>query len=95
MENFTENFYYSSISWIELKNFNKIKIHSHDYKTVFIVNSGTGQLTGDLESPFKENCVILIPEHCLHGFRAIEDKGFTAVSLTATRFVQNRRHSNT
>lgn len=81
IKTFTEGHYWQRISWITLKDDNEIEPHTHNYKSVLFINNGQGQITGDITSTFQEKTLILIPENCRHGFKSINQQGFTAMSI--------------
>jgi quercetin dioxygenase-like cupin family protein len=70
-----------AMSWVRLEPEELLEIHVHPIESMIVVATGEGRTVGDLEAPFSEGDVILIPRGCHHGFVGAGVTGFWALSV--------------
>jgi quercetin dioxygenase-like cupin family protein len=69
-----------SLSWVRLEVGEKLDIHVHTIDSMIVVAHGDGRVVGDLEAPFSDGDIILIPRGRRHGFEGVGSNGFWALS---------------
>src|SRR5262249_36783357 len=69
-----------AMSWVRLEPEERLDVHVHPIESMIVVAHGAGRTLGDLESPFSDGDIILIPRGCAHGFVGAGDWGFWALS---------------
>jgi mannose-6-phosphate isomerase-like protein (cupin superfamily) len=69
-----------SLSWVRLEVGEKLEIHVHSVDSMIVVGHGNGMVLGDLEAPFSDGDIILIPRGRRHGFEGAGSDGFWALS---------------
>jgi quercetin dioxygenase-like cupin family protein len=70
-----------AMSWVRLEPNERLETHVHPIESMIVVANGEGRTLGDLEAPFSDGDVILIPRGCHHGFVGAGDWGFWALSV--------------
>lgn len=69
-----------ALSWVRLEVGEKLDIHVHTIDSMIVVASGDGRVIGDVEAPFSDGDIVLIPRGCHHGFEGAGSEGFWALS---------------
>lgn len=70
-----------SISWSSLPKGQELKAHYHPCDSFLIITEGAGVSTGDTETMIEAGDIVFIPKGNLHGFKAIGENGFRALSI--------------
>jgi quercetin dioxygenase-like cupin family protein len=70
-----------SMSWVHLEPGEILESHVHPTGSMIITAHGEGETLGQLNVPFEDGDVILIPPGVLHGFKGLGDRGFWALSI--------------
>jgi len=70
-----------SVSWVHLKDGERLDEHRHPTTSAIIVTEGSGMVTGDLRGTLKPGDMILVAPGALHGFVGKGPDGFWGLSL--------------
>jgi quercetin dioxygenase-like cupin family protein len=70
-----------AMSWVRLEPEERLDPHVHPIASMIVVANGEGRTLGDIEAPFSDGDVILIPRGCEHGFVGAGTWGFWALSV--------------